>query len=231
MHQSEASGLERMTGWPRGSSAGGSAGSASLAHTHTTLAIFFCAHTTPLITTGGPPLSALVQQPSSSPAPAATDSQLAQGSVISAAEVAARGSGTAESEDTYASATLGELWRSEKRVFFTGLMFLTRLPCPGYAGQDVGACWQQLTPPALLAVMQALKSLFTLLCALQVVRPSPCVSHAQHAALPFDRRGHWAVGGGLLFRCVCAAATRNCSGCVHVGNRSHHRLLPRRWSG
>jgi hypothetical protein len=46
-------------------------------------------------------------------------------SVISNAEVAARGSGTNEAEDSYAGNV-----QSEIRVFFTGLLFLTRLPAP-----------------------------------------------------------------------------------------------------
>jgi hypothetical protein len=47
-------------------------------------------------------------------------------SIISKAEVEARGKGTLEDIDSYTPS-----FKSEKRVFFTGLMFLTRLPCPG----------------------------------------------------------------------------------------------------
>ncbi|KXZ55222.1 hypothetical protein GPECTOR_3g364 [Gonium pectorale] len=47
--------------------------------------------------------------------------------VITKAEVEARGSGTDDHGDTYNSK---QFWWSEYRVFFTGLMFLTRLPVP-----------------------------------------------------------------------------------------------------
>lgn len=48
-------------------------------------------------------------------------------SVITKEEIEARGSGTKEAGDTYDRKRW--LW-SERRVFFTGLMFLTRLPVP-----------------------------------------------------------------------------------------------------
>jgi len=54
-----------------------------------------------------------------------------QGSVLSHEEVAARGRGTPEEEGTD---SYDGTWGAELRVFFTGLMFLTRLPVP--AGTD-----------------------------------------------------------------------------------------------
>lgn len=102
-------------------------------------------------------------------APPKAASDVADGGVISKAEVEARGAGTAEDRDTY---DFTKPWASEKRVFFTGnthlntssvlscaalstppaitqppppsfpatflhsthagLMFFTRLPCPGW---------------------------------------------------------------------------------------------------
>lgn len=50
-------------------------------------------------------------------------------SVITKEEVEARGSGTREARDTYDA---GRPLRSELRVFYTGLMFLTRLPVPAW---------------------------------------------------------------------------------------------------
>jgi len=52
-------------------------------------------------------------------------------SMISKEEIESRGSGTAEDRDTY-QATL----RGEKRVFFTAVIFLTRLPVPRWAEAD-----------------------------------------------------------------------------------------------
>eukprot|EP00873_Tetraselmis_striata_P005069 jgi/Tetstr1/425333/TSEL_015782.t1 len=51
----------------------------------------------------------------------------AEGGMISKEEVEARGTGTKEDQDTYDSS---QFLFSEVRVCFTGLMFLTRLPCP-----------------------------------------------------------------------------------------------------
>jgi len=51
------------------------------------------------------------------------------GSVISKEEVEARGCGTEDDGDTYDS---NRIFHCEKRVFYTGIMSLTRLPCPGW---------------------------------------------------------------------------------------------------
>ncbi|KAF5840143.1 hypothetical protein DUNSADRAFT_17627 [Dunaliella salina] len=62
-------------------------------------------------------------------APNARGSVGSNGGVINSAEVEARGRGTKEDKDTYDRKR--RLW-SEYRVFFTGVMFLTRLPCPSW---------------------------------------------------------------------------------------------------
>ena len=49
--------------------------------------------------------------------------------MVSKAEVEARGKGTREDSDSY---DIKNFWHCEKRVFLTGLMFLTRIPCPGW---------------------------------------------------------------------------------------------------
>lgn len=50
--------------------------------------------------------------------------------MITKEEVEARGSGTQEHGDTYDASTLRSRLRCELRVWWTGLMFLTRLPVP-----------------------------------------------------------------------------------------------------
>jgi adenosylcobinamide-GDP ribazoletransferase len=52
---------------------------------------------------------------------------IASAGMITKAEVEARGRGTRENSDSYDSKTF---WKSEYRVFWTGVLFLTRLPCP-----------------------------------------------------------------------------------------------------
>jgi adenosylcobinamide-GDP ribazoletransferase len=47
--------------------------------------------------------------------------------MITKAEVEARGRGTRENSDSYDAS---KYWKSEYRVFWTGVLFLTRLPCP-----------------------------------------------------------------------------------------------------
>jgi adenosylcobinamide-GDP ribazoletransferase len=47
--------------------------------------------------------------------------------MITKEEVEARGRGTRENSDSYDSK---RFWKSEYRVFWTGVLFLTRLPCP-----------------------------------------------------------------------------------------------------
>lgn len=82
---------------------------------------------------GAPPQVAKDDTAATSPAvatvPRAEPVDYASGGMITKEEVEARGKGTAEDSDTYSTR---RLWSCEKRVFFTGLMFLTRLPCPGW---------------------------------------------------------------------------------------------------
>ncbi|KAH7621289.1 hypothetical protein Ndes2526B_g03630 [Nannochloris sp. 'desiccata'] len=52
---------------------------------------------------------------------------IASAGMITKAEVEARGRGTRENSDSYDS---NNFWKSEYRVFWTGVLFLTRLPCP-----------------------------------------------------------------------------------------------------
>ena len=54
-------------------------------------------------------------------------------SILSKEEIESRGSGTEDDVDTYDSQ---QFVRSEKRVFFTAVIFLTRLPCPLWTEAD-----------------------------------------------------------------------------------------------
>eukprot|EP00198_Chlamydomonas_reinhardtii_P000775 XP_001690110.1 predicted protein [Chlamydomonas reinhardtii] len=75
-----------------------------------------------------PPASKQKQAPANGEAAAAAEPcDFASGGMISKEEVEARGAGTDDPGDTYSRARFA--W-SEWRVFFTGLMFLTRLPVP-----------------------------------------------------------------------------------------------------
>ena len=62
-----------------------------------------------------------------SDAPLPEPYDIASAGMITKAEVEARGRGTRENTDSYDTK---QFWKSEYRVFWTGVLFLTRLPCP-----------------------------------------------------------------------------------------------------
>lgn len=106
-------------------------------------------------------------------------------SVIPQEVIEARGSGTKEAVDTYDKSNV---YKSELRVFWTGIMFLTRLPCPSWVdhhpaylmrsmqyfplfGALVGAwgaafiyCLAGLWPPSVVAGMSTLATVWLTGC-------------------------------------------------------------------